>query len=198
MYLEIFFSRFGLRSNLAQDVTSTHLNAQIDGVFSNVNNIEADVYETYLSYHKPIYVSLPNNDRTTQRFNIKDVEKSHETHNIENYVPLIKTTLITTVHSKWNYISEQKRHIVSENMFIEIASEIILKHWIYFNDMRSEIFNARNLICNLEIDSIDKHIEIKIGELNSKLKIICITGDGNCTYQAISYCLSHFENIIFI
>lgn len=196
LYLENFFSRFGLRSNLAQDVTTTHLNTQIDIVFSNLNSIEADVYETYFSYHKPIYVTLLNNERTKQRFNIGDVEKSHETNNIENFVPPKKTTLITT-SDRLKYIQSKiislSKSDISEKMFIEIVSDIILTHLTDFNEMRSEILIARSFIYNPKIDIIDKHIEINLGELNNKLKIIRITGDGNCMYRAISYCLSRSE-----
>ena len=49
-----FLSYYNLQSKLSSTTPTTDNNTQIDIIFSNMN-IVAGAYETYFSYHKPIF-----------------------------------------------------------------------------------------------------------------------------------------------
>ncbi|XP_026481429.1 uncharacterized protein LOC113388245 [Ctenocephalides felis] len=50
---------------LPSDAITTNSNTQIDIIFSNYDNIQGGVYETYFSYHKPIYAIIDEKQYTT-------------------------------------------------------------------------------------------------------------------------------------
>jgi len=49
---------YNMQSVLPPKKPTTNLNTRIDVIFSTNEDLHADVYETFFSYHKPIYVSI--------------------------------------------------------------------------------------------------------------------------------------------
>lgn len=114
-----------------------------------------------------------------------------------NLTPPVNQTIIpTSDRIKWiqNEIISASKSYMSEKMFIDYISQIIEVHLADFNNMRSEILIPRSFLYDPEIDIVDEFVESNLEELNNKLKIIRTTGDGNCMYRAISYCLCCTEN----
>ncbi|GBM80454.1 ATP-dependent DNA helicase PIF1 [Araneus ventricosus] len=75
--LDTFFNKFNLKSVLPYDIPTTDLNTQIDVIFAN-NKVYGGIYETYFSYHKPVYF-------------ICNYDIFYETTNITNFTTILDT-----------------------------------------------------------------------------------------------------------
>jgi hypothetical protein len=59
---KLMISRSNLKSLLPSETVTTNLRTQIDVIFSNMQFVRSGVYETYFSYHKPIFSKIYDSD----------------------------------------------------------------------------------------------------------------------------------------
>lgn len=57
-FLSSFMGEYGLKNKLNISEPTTNFNTQIDIIFSNIKNLKTGVYESYFSYHKPVFFQI--------------------------------------------------------------------------------------------------------------------------------------------
>jgi hypothetical protein len=142
---KLMISRYNLKSLLPSETVTTNLGTQIDVIFSNMQFVRSGVYETYFSYHKPIYSKIYDSDEPIpeglreDKTNIKEIvetsvdvgakkvlseirPKSSEANNIVNLVESVdvekqsNTNLVDDGLKHVNQILDRKCYLDDEHI----------------------------------------------------------------------------------
>lgn len=76
-YLIDYLTTFNLETALPHDAITTNLSTQINVIFTNCTNINCGVYETYFSYHKPIFAVIKDPNTTVEKSKLSNYNENH-------------------------------------------------------------------------------------------------------------------------
>lgn len=197
---------YGCLSVMPDNIVTTDFNTDIDIVLTNDKNAKSGTYESYFSYHKPIYIytdlvqKLEKRIKTENIYPLVDKKSSNDP---KERMDLIKITNFQNGKTVSNSSSKllEKKGIKMLDRILDYDEEIL-------DEIQCIDLIFKYLSSNKTLNCFENHLKrdktIKISNekfsidlhplLNPKYGSIDVKGDGTCFYRAISYTVFRTED----
>ena len=158
-FLIKYLEKYNFNSLLPNDMTSTDLNTQIDVIFGTSKNVSAGIYETYFSYHKPIFAILnktnihfDNEQRHKINFEILEISTDNvENGTLENFNSQITVSsghlLQNTTKNDDNNSNPTNLQLLDRNSMLSWVKNILTE--IYNIDKNLPVFDYKIILQNI-------------------------------------------------
>lgn len=177
------FNNYNLFSVLPIEISTTELNTHIDVIFST-NKCETGVYETYFSYHKPIFVKFDMhryNDRVQERIPTISHEK-------------IKNVLSSSVGEIQNNISNNNTNKFQDSSSIRAVDDFSKKN--EKNTVELLGFKERNSQIAQKILSEIREVNVLLSENEYRERLAIVFSKYNEYVEMTKRCVASENNVI--
>ena len=211
-YLSCFMNKHNLYSILQCEAT-TNMNTQIDVVFTNSPNVSGGIYETFFSYHKPIFVASWKESIAMESNTTTNCEKGSNVKELPDTIG----THTTAKYGKWGFgttrsVRKQRDAVtVSDSLTPQTCNKAEIADITGISSRRSTTLAPATFTYNI-VDSnwqaercavLGLYLINEMPPQNTLYDVslhipptsrVVIRGDGNCFFRSISWYMTGSED----